>query len=97
MRIAQSEKIQDYGDFIIFELKIHKWVTEKEKLHGTQLAGLKASIANRIIRLYRDGLRQFPHEQRFWMGYIKFSKASAPHEVSGIYEKMLTVRTFHSL
>ena len=68
---------------------------EKEKAYGTKLAGLKTSIATRIIRLYREGLRQFPHDERFWNNYIEFSKKSVPHEVLGIYEKMLTVSSLN--
>ncbi|XP_037931962.1 U3 small nucleolar RNA-associated protein 6 homolog [Teleopsis dalmanni] len=91
LKITQKGKsVRDYADFILFERKVHKWVTEKERFHGNKLTGLKSSIASRIIRLYRDGLRAFPHEERFWDNFINFSKKSAPQEVSGIYEKMLT-------
>lgn len=83
--------MSDYLEFIVYEKTMHKTITEKEKLAGIKLTGLKASTCTRIMRMYREMLAKFGHEQRLWENFIKFSKKSAPQEVAGIYEKMLSV------
>lgn len=91
LNITKSQKsIADYLDFIVYETQMHMTITEKEKLGGKKLRGLKNSIATRIIRMYREMLVKFAHEKRLWNNYIKFSKKSAPQEVAGIYEKMIS-------
>ncbi|XP_030568031.1 U3 small nucleolar RNA-associated protein 6 homolog [Drosophila novamexicana] len=82
--------MSDYLEFIAYEKTMHKALTEKEKLTGLKLNGLKASICTRIMRMYREMLNKFAHEQPLWDNCIKFSKKSAPQEVAGIYEKMLS-------
>lgn len=92
MNITKSQiSIADYLDFIVYETQMHKTITEKEE-GGMKLRGLKSSIATRIIRMYREMLVKFAHEKRLWNTFIKFSMKSAPQEVAGIYEKMLSVR-----
>lgn len=92
LNITKSQiTIADYLDFIVYETQMHMTITEKEKLTGQKLNGLKTSIATRIIRMYREMLVKFAHEKRLWNNYIKFSKKSAPQEVASIYEKMLSV------
>uniref|UniRef100_A0A1B0GGJ7 U3 small nucleolar RNA-associated protein 6 homolog C-terminal domain-containing protein n=1 Tax=Glossina morsitans morsitans TaxID=37546 RepID=A0A1B0GGJ7_GLOMM len=89
-KIFQSQRsVADYADFIRHEKLIHKWITEKERSQGQNLSELKHSIVTRIIKLYREGLRFCPNEERLWDNFIMFSKKSIPHEVTGIYEKML--------
>ncbi|XP_034489997.1 U3 small nucleolar RNA-associated protein 6 homolog [Drosophila innubila] len=91
LNITKSKKsIADYLDFIVYETQMHMTITEKEKIAGMKLRGLKSSIATRIIRMYREMLVKFAHEKRLWNNFIKFSKKSAPQEVAGIYEKMLS-------
>ncbi|KAL7745163.1 hypothetical protein ACLKA6_008218 [Drosophila palustris] len=91
LNITKSQiSIADYLDFIVYETQMHMTITEKEKLAGMKLRGLKSSIATRIIRMYREMLVKFAHEKRLWNNFIKFSKKSAPQEVAGIYEKMLS-------
>ncbi|TDG43632.1 hypothetical protein AWZ03_009932 [Drosophila navojoa] len=91
LNITKSKKsISDYLEFIVYEKTMYKTITEKEKLAGIKLTGLKASTCTRIMRMYREMLIKFPHEQRLWENWIKFSKKSAPQEVAGIYEKMLS-------
>lgn len=91
-RIFQTPKaVADYVEFIRHEKLIHKWVGEKEKALNKNMTDLKHSIVTRIVRLYREGLRYFPHEIRLWDNFILFTKKSMPNEVSGIYDKMLAV------
>lgn len=98
LNITKSQiTIADYLDFIVYETQMHVTITEKEKLTGIKLSGLKTSIATRIIRMYREMLVKFAHEKRLWNNYIKFSKKSAPQEVAGIYEKMLSVSHMNNL
>ncbi|KAH8276602.1 hypothetical protein KR044_008631 [Drosophila immigrans] len=91
LNVTKSQiSIADYLDFIVYETQMHATITEKEKVTGMKLRGLKTSIATRIIRMYREMLVKFAHEKRLWNNFIKFSKKSAPQEVAGIYEKMLS-------
>ncbi|XP_034110178.1 U3 small nucleolar RNA-associated protein 6 homolog [Drosophila albomicans] len=91
LNVTKSQiSIADYLDFIVYETQMHATITEKEKVSGMKLRGLKTSIATRIIRMYREMLVKFAHEKRLWNNFIKFSKKSAPQEVAGIYEKMLS-------
>lgn len=94
-RIFQIPKaVADYVEFIRHEKLIHKWVCEKEKSLNKTMKELKHSIVTRIIRLYREALRYFPDEIRLWENFILFTKKSMPHEVSGIYNKMLAVNQY---
>ncbi|EDV95182.1 U3 small nucleolar RNA-associated protein 6 homolog [Drosophila grimshawi] len=91
LNITKSQiRMGDYLEFILYEKTMYKAITEKEKLGGLKLNGLKASICTRVIRMYREMLVKFAHEKSLWDNYIKFSKKSAPQEVAGIYEKMLS-------
>ncbi|KAH8265877.1 hypothetical protein KR038_009218 [Drosophila bunnanda] len=90
LKITKShQSISDYLEFILYEKDMHQTITEKEKKMHVKLTGLKASLATRIMRLYREVLAKFPHDRRLWNNWIKFSKKVNPVEVAGIYEKML--------
>ncbi|KMZ08882.1 U3 small nucleolar RNA-associated protein 6 homolog [Drosophila sechellia] len=90
LKINKShQSITDYLDFILYEKHMHMTIVDKEKKMHVKLTGLKASIATRIMRLYREALAKFNHDRRLWSNWIKFSKKSNPVEVAGIYEKML--------
>ncbi|KAH8304199.1 U3 small nucleolar RNA-associated protein 6 homolog [Drosophila kikkawai] len=90
LKITKSHlTISDYLEFILYEKDMHQTITEKEKKMHVKLTGLKASLATRIMRLYREVLGKFPHDRRLWNNWIKFSKKVNPVEVAGIYEKML--------
>ncbi|XP_017113464.1 U3 small nucleolar RNA-associated protein 6 homolog [Drosophila elegans] len=90
LKINKSQQtISDYLEFILYEKQMSQTITEKEKKMHVKLTGLKASIATRIMRLYREALGKFNHDRRLWSNWIKFSKKSNPVEVAGIYEKML--------
>ncbi|KAH8235730.1 hypothetical protein KR032_006146 [Drosophila birchii] len=92
LKITKSHlSISDYLEFILYEKDMHQTITEKEKKMHVKLTGLKASLATRIMRLYREVLAKFPHDRRLWNNWIKFSKKNNPIEVAGIYEKMLLV------
>lgn len=92
LKINKShQSITDYLDFILYEKHMHMTIVDKEKKMHVKLTGLKASIATRIMRLYREALAKFNHDRRLWSNWIKFSKKSNPVEVAGIYEKMLLV------
>lgn len=91
-KIIQSKKSAlNYMEYIGFERNRHKWIVEKEKQHRCNLAEIKKSIIQRIIKLYRTALQQFPEDERLWNSFINFSQKSNPGQVAGIYEKMLGV------
>lgn len=91
-KMIQSKKhIVNYVEYIQFEKNTHKWVLEKETQQHCSLPEVKRSIIQRIIKLFRNALQQFPQEERLWTSFIQFTKKSNPGQVAGIYEKMLGV------
>ncbi|XP_030378648.1 U3 small nucleolar RNA-associated protein 6 homolog [Scaptodrosophila lebanonensis] len=89
--LSQSKaSVKNYIEFLVYEKKIYKLITEKEKVCNIKMPGVKSAIATRLIRLYREALSKFPHDMHLWSSFVKYMKISKPEEVSAIYEKMLS-------
>ncbi|XP_055842246.1 U3 small nucleolar RNA-associated protein 6 homolog isoform X2 [Episyrphus balteatus] len=84
--------LRDYGAFIIFEKKLVEMVKAIEVSRKQQFPGLKAAMANRIVRLYKEGIRFYPNEARLFDAYLKFCKSNFPSEVPNAFEMLIQKR-----
>lgn len=87
-----SKSLRDYGNYVVFEKKLYELVKATEISRNQQFPGLKAAMANRIVRLYKEAIRVFPDEYRLWDAYLKFCKTNFPSEVPVAYEKLFQKR-----
>lgn len=92
-KLSRSSKtLRDYGNYVLFEKKLHEMVKSTEVSRNQQFPALKAALANRIVRLYKEAIRFNPDDNRLWDAYLKFCKSNFPSEVPIAYERLIQKR-----
>lgn len=92
-KLSRSSKtLRDYGSYVIFEKKLYEMVKAIEVSRNQQFPGLKAAMASRIVRLYKEAIRAYPDEHRLWDAYLKFCKTNFPSEVPLAFERLIQKR-----
>jgi U3 small nucleolar RNA-associated protein 6 len=91
----QGKNIKYFTDYIEYEKNVMHMVEERRKSRQVnERYGIEKSIIRRIIDLFQQAQRYFPHEIRFWEQHLKFCQQfNMNTEVSVILEQLLN---FHS-